>query len=174
MIATAGHMVDDFAAVAEGDEAAFGAIYRANVNWVYSLTFRILRDRSLAEDAVQETFVKVWRTAHRFDPKMGSARGWIGIIARNCALDLGRRRRPVEELDRGEAALIATEAIDPPDMKLGRCLSRLPSNQAKAIITMYTYGMSHSELSEYLGIPIGTVKSWISRGTSSLKLCMEG
>jgi RNA polymerase sigma-70 factor (ECF subfamily) len=160
-------------AMATGDERAFRLLYEAKADWVYAIALRILRDTQAAEDAVQEAFVKLWRTAGRFDAGLGSAKTWIGIIARNAALDIGRRCGPVEELNEGVMATLATEAVEPPDPKLGKCLDQLPRDQARAIITMYSYGLSHSELSQQLDLPLGTVKSWIRRGTQSLKHCME-
>lgn len=159
--------------MAAGDERAFRQLYETQADWVYAIALRILRDAQAAEDAVQEAFVKLWRTAARFDAALGSAKTWIGIIARNSALDLGRRRQPVEELDEAKLVTLATEAVEPPDPKLGKCLDQLPPAQARAIVTMYSYGLSHSELSEQLDLPLGTVKSWVRRGTHSLKLCME-
>lgn len=159
--------------MAAGNERAFRLLYEAQADWVYGIALRILRDTQAAEDAVQEAFVKLWRTAARFDPALGSAKTWIGIIARNAALDMGRRSRPTDELDEGTMATLATEAVDPPDPKLGKCLDQLPRDQAKAIVTMYAYGLSHSELSQQLELPLGTIKSWVRRGTQSLKLCME-
>ncbi|WP_164857114.1 RNA polymerase sigma factor [Sphingomonas crocodyli] len=160
-------------AMGAGDEGAFRRLYETQGDWVYAIALRLLRDPQAAEDAVQEAFMKLWRTAGRFDIERGTAKTWIGIIARNAALDLGRRRQPAEELDEANLASLATEAIEPPDPKLNRCLGQLPSDQARAIVTMYHYGLSHSELSEQLGLPLGTVKSWIRRGTQALKLCME-
>lgn len=159
--------------MAAGDERAFRQLYETQADWVYAIALRILRDTQAAEDAVQEAFVKLWRTAARFDASLGSGKTWIGIIARNAALDMGRRRQPVEELDEGTMASLATEAVEPPDPKLGKCLDQLPPDQARAIVTMYNYGLSHSELSEQLDLPLGTVKSWVRRGTQSLKQCME-
>lgn len=159
--------------MASGNEASLRRLYDVQADWVFAIALRILRDRQAAEDAVQETFVKLWRTASRFDAKLGSAKSWIGIIARNAALDLGRRRQPVSEWDDEAAASMAVDPVEPPDPKLGKCLERLPADQAHAIVTMYSYGLSHSELSEQLALPLGTVKSWIRRGTQSLKICME-
>lgn len=159
--------------MAAGDERALRQLYEAQGDWVYAIALRILRDTQAAEDAVQEAFVKLWRTAGRFDAALGSAKTWIGIIARNAALDMGRRRQPTEELDESTMASLATEAVEPPDPKLGKCLDQLPRDQAQAIVTMYNFGLSHSELSHQLDQPLGTVKSWIRRGTQSLKHCME-
>ncbi len=163
-----------FASVAKGDQAAFQRIYADNVKWVLALALRLLRDKALAEDAVQETFVKIWRSAHRYNPATGSLRGWIGVIARNTALDLIRKRRLFQDAQPDDILPdMVTLPSDPPDMKLQRCLSLLATGQADAIVTMYTYGMSHAELADHLALPIGTVKSWIRRGTHSLKQCME-
>jgi RNA polymerase sigma-70 factor, ECF subfamily len=160
-------------AMAAGDKKSFRMLYDTQANWVFAIALRILRDPQAAEDAAQETFVKLWRTAVRFDAARGSGKAWIGIIARNTALDMGRRRQPVDELDDIAMSHLASDPVDPPDPKLGRCLDKLPPDQAKAIVTMYTYGLSHSELSEQLAMPLGTIKSWVRRGTESLKYCME-
>ena len=159
--------------MAAGNKSSFRLLYEARANWVYAIALRILRDPQIAEDAVQETFIKLWRTAGRYDIARGSAKAWIGIIARNCALDMGRRRQPAAEIDDAALALLEADAVDPPDPKLGKCLGQLPGDQAKAIVAMYTYGFSHSELSEQLELPLGTIKSWVRRGTQSLKVCME-
>ncbi len=161
------------AEMANGSETSFRTLYDTQANRVFAIALRILRDQQAAEDAVQETFVKLWRTAGRFEESRGSAKAWIGIIARNSALDMGRKRQPNDELDETVMARMATEAVEPPDPKLGRCLDQLPREQAGAIVTMYTYGLSHSELSERLELPLGTIKSWVRRGTQSLKVCME-
>lgn len=159
--------------MAAGNESAFRLLYEAKANWVYAIALRILRDPQIAEDAVQEAFVKLWRTAGRYDVARGSAKAWIGIIARNCALDMGRRRPPANEFSDSALALLEADAVEPPDPKLGKCLGQLPDDHARAIVTMYTYGFSHSELSEQLDLPLGTIKSWVRRGTQSLKVCME-
>ena len=161
------------AEMANGNERSFRLLYEAQAKRVYAIALRLLRDPQSAEDAVQEAFVKLWRTAGRYDVARGSAKAWVGIIARNCALDLGRRRQPAADYDEAVLALLEADAVEPPDPKLGRCLGQLPGDQAKAIVTMYTYGFSHSELSEQLDLPLGTIKSWVRRGMQSLKICME-
>lgn len=165
--------VSIFSKIAVGDQKAFQHLYRENCSLVYTIALRILRDTSLAEDAVQETFVKIWRTAGQFDAKLGTPQSWISIIARNVALDLIRKRRPYEELYDTDIMAIAADHCEPSDPKLGRCLAQLPEEQIIAIVTMYTYGMSHSELSSHLGAPIGTIKSRVRRATASLKKYMN-
>lgn len=162
-----------FSKTAAGDQKAFQHIYQENCSLVYSISLRILRDASLAEDAVQETFVKIWRSAGQFDATLGTPQRWIAIIARNVALDLIRKRRPYEELSDTDITAIAVNPCEPSDPKLGQCLAQLPEEQITAIVTMYTYGMSHSELSSHLGLPIGTIKSRVRRATASLKKYMN-
>lgn len=159
-------------AVAEGDMRAFRAVYDLAAGRMLCVAMNILRDHQAAEDAVQEAMLRVWRNIARYDPTKGAPLAWMGVIARNAALDLAHRRRPMEELDAADTIDLATQAVEPPDARLGECLKRLPADQARAIVTMYTYGMSHSELAEKLGVPLGTVKSWVRRGTLLLKDCM--
>ena len=165
--------VSIFSKIAAGDQRAFQHLYQENCGLVYTIALRILRDGSLAEDAVQEAFVKIWRSAAQFDATLGTPQSWISVIARNVALDLIRKRRPHEELSETDFTAIATDPHEPSDPKLGQCLARLPEEQITAIVTMYTYGMSHSELSSHLGAPVGTIKSRVRRATASLKKYMN-
>lgn len=159
--------------VAGGDLAAFKELYDATAGKLLGIAFNILRDHQIAEDAVQEAFLRVWRNAGRYDRERGSPLAWMGVIARNAALDMAQLRRPFEELDVADTVDLAIAAVEPPDARLGQCLKRLPADQARAIVTMYIYGLSHSELAQHLSVPLGTAKSWIRRGTLSLKECME-
>lgn len=163
-----------FSRIAAGDQKAFKQLYQEKCSLVYTIALRILRDTSLAEDAVQETFIKIWRSAGQFDATLGTPQSWISTIARNVALDLVRKRRPYQELSDMDVSAMAAETCEPSDPKLGRCLAQLPEEQIIAIVTMYTYGMSHSELSSHLGAPIGTIKSRVRRATASLKKYMHG
>ena len=158
--------------VADGDGAAFRSLYAAAAPRLLAIALRILRDQPLAEDAVQEAFLRVWRNAHRYQPSRGAPLAWMGVIARNAALDLVDRRRPAEELCAAPGIELSVEAVEPPDARLGHCLKKLPPDQARAIVTMYNEGRSHSELADRLSVPRGTAKSWVRRGTSQLKECM--
>ena len=165
--------VSIFSKIAAGDQRAFQHLYQENCSFVYTIALRILRDASLAEDAVQETFLKIWRSAGKFDATLGTPQSWISIIARNVALDLIRKRRPYQELSDMDTMAIAADPCEPSDPKLGQCLAQLPEEQVIAIVTMYTYGMSHAELSSHLRAPIGTIKSRVRRATASLKKYMN-
>lgn len=158
---------------ADGDMLAFRELYDSVADRLLAITNNILRDTQIAEDAVQEALLRIWRNAARYDPTKGAPLAWMGVIARNAALDMMQRRPAVELLEAADTLDLATPAIEPPDARLGQCLGRLPPEQSRAIVMMYTYGLSHSELAEKLTVPLGTVKSWVRRGMLSLKECME-
>lgn len=164
---------DQLHRVAEGDTAAFRALYDSVAPRLFAVVLRIVHDRALAEDVLQDVFVRVWRRAGGYDPARGSPIAWLGTIARNAALDAVARRRDHDVLDWEDLPELAVGPVDPPDARLGHCLKQLPADQARAIGEAYTYGLSHSELAVRMGVPLGTVKSWINRGMASLKRCME-
>ena len=163
-------LADTLLRVARGDKVAFQSLYAMSVGRILAITTRILRDQSAAEDAAQETYLRIWRNAGSFDPTKGTPLAWMGVIARNAALDLARTRRSFEQIDDIE---IAVEPVEPPDARLGQCLNRLPPNQAKAITLMYVYGLTHSELAVSMDAPLGSVKSWATRGLHALQTCMK-
>ncbi len=159
--------------VAGGDLAQFEALYKKERRRLYLIISNILRDPGLAEDALQETFMRIWRNASRFDREKGSARGWTATVARNVALDVVRSKKQFVELDAPEVSEISVAHVEPSDPKLAAALRALPPDQSRAIITMYNYGFSHSELASHLGAPLGSVKSWVRRGSETLRLMME-
>lgn len=162
----------DLARLASGEAEAFRSLYDSSASRMFAIALKLLRDPVAAEDAVQEGYLRIWRNAGRYDPARGAPLAWMGVIVRNAALDLLRARRPVEELEAADTLEFATVQVEPPDARLGHCLRKLPAEQARAVTTMYSLGMSHSELAEHLSAPLGTVKSWVRRGTENLKRCM--
>ena len=158
--------------VAAGDMLAFRTLYAASAGRLLAIALRILREQQAAEDAVQEAFLRIWRNAARYDAARGTPLAWMGVIARNAALDMIDRRQSSESLDAADGPELAVAAVEPPDARLGQCLKRLPPDQARAIVTMYNEGLSHSELADRLSVPLGTAKSWVRRGTRLLRECM--
>jgi RNA polymerase sigma-70 factor, ECF subfamily len=155
--------------IARGDRAAAGELYRLVGGRLFGIAQRILRDSGLAEDAVQEAFVKIWKNAHRFDAGKGQASTWMGVIVRRVALD----RRPkvvMQVLPDLEAPNIDMDYVHP---RLRACLAELPQLHRNALVLMYVYGLSHSELAEHMGAPLGTVKSWVRRASAALKEKLE-
>lgn len=164
------------AACALRDQQAFAELYRHSSANLFAIALRIVSERSLAEEVLQETFIKIWQHAGDYRTQRGQPMTWLASIARYQALDVLRRqkRQPqasgaedVEQLPTAVAGLTAD------DDTLQRCLARLEEAQRQCVLLAYCEGYSHQELSERLTTPIGTVKSWIRRSLQRLKGCFR-
>ena len=161
--------------VERADEAALAELYDRFGRTAYSLAFRMLRDHALAEDAVQEAFLTVWRNAARFVPERSKASTWLLTLVHHRAVDLVRReeRRRAESLESvPEAADEATE--DAVWLRLERervqaALRTLPDQQREAIELAYYGGFTQAELADRLGEPLGTIKSRMFTGLTRLR-----
>ena len=176
-------LADLLLATARGDRAAFARLYELTSPKLFSLAVGILRRRDWAEETLQESFLRLWRSAHRFDPARGSAMSWMVTIVRNGALTaLQRRPRELAAEDVPTAADVPDSGPDPLEQAmrssaaraLFECLNGLDETQRKAILLAYYEGLTHVELAARLVTPLGTVKSWIRRGLVHLKDCLEG
>lgn len=156
--------------VAQGDRAAYRALYDRSAGLLLRAAKRILGDQQLAEDAVQDAFLRIWRRASTFDPARGGAKAWMGRIVRNASFDRLPSQRDPRRIEQVETVVLP---LEPVSATLRQCLDSLPLNQRDAIILMYVHGLTHSELADHLGAPIGTIRSWIRRGSNSLRLCMD-
>ena len=148
---------------ATGDRSAFEDLYRRYARPVFGLALRRLGDRGRAEDAVQETFASIWRSAGSYHPDRGPGAPWLYAVARNAIVDRARARTDVpaeipEEaarepgpLDRAEQSWVA--------WRVHRALEELPEREREVISLAYWSGLSQSEVAEFLGIPLGTVKT---------------
>ena len=176
------HLSDEalVALVARGDEAALAALYDRFGRVAYGLALRVLRDASLAEDAVQEAFLAVWRNAQRYVAERAKASTWILTFVHRRAVDVVRR----EERRRGEPLDPArTEtAVDGPDeeawLRLRRdgvqdALRKLPDQQREALELAYYGGFTQSELADRLGQPLGTIKSRMFSGLARLRELLD-
>jgi RNA polymerase sigma factor (sigma-70 family) len=162
--------------VASGDEAALGAIYDRFGRVAYGLALRILRDDRLAEDAVQEAFVAVWRQAASFRPERAKAQTWVLTLVHRRAVDLVRREelRRTDLLEPDADLAGADSAADDAELRDRRlavqnALGRLPPDQREPIELAYYAGLSQSELAERLGQPLGTIKSRMFAGLKRLR-----
>jgi RNA polymerase sigma factor (sigma-70 family) len=161
--------------VAGGEETALAELYDRFSRVTYGLAVRVLRDRALAEDAVQDAFLTVWRTAASFDARRGSASTWVLTLVHRRAVDLVRReeRRRGDPLD--DAPVASGDATDETaEVREQRravqaALVQLPAEQREALELAYYGGLSQSELAEKLGVPLGTVKSRMFTGLSKLR-----
>ena len=164
------------------DRAAFAELYAVASPRLLACLLAILRRRDLAEDALQECFVRIWRRADQFDAYRGRAIGWLVSIARYHAIDLVRAGRSTVALSDAMSATlddpgaqqsfeIAESALT--DAALQRCLEQLSAEQRRCVILAYSHGFTHDDIAVRLASPIGTVKSWVRRGMQSLRRCMQ-
>jgi RNA polymerase sigma factor (sigma-70 family) len=165
-------------AIAAGDDAALGALYDRFGRVAYGLALRVLHDRALAEDAVQEAFLAIWRSADAYRRERSKPATWILTLVHRRAVDLVRRedRRRADPL---EAAPDAAEAAVPEEAELRRrraavqgALQQLPDEQRQTLELAYYGGYTQSELAERLGVPLGTIKSRMFTGLSRLRELM--
>ena len=151
-------------------------IYDIEAPRMVGVARRMLRRQDLAEEAVQDTFMRMWRAARSFDPARGGARTWLYAILRNSAISILRDEgRFVSDPDIGEDAAPASEnalARLPESSALRRCLEQLDTERRAVVILAYVHGLSHGELAGRLGVPLGTVKSRVRRSLISLQECM--
>ena len=159
---------------AAGDRAALQMIYDSEAPRMVGVARRILFRKDLAEEAVHDAFVRIWRAAASFDPSRGSARGWLYAVVRNRALSIHRSEHRYDASDERALEIDCEDATArmPENNALRRCLERLERPRRDVIILAYVHGLSHGELAGRLKVPLGTVKSWIRRSLSSLQECM--
>ncbi len=172
-------LADLLLATAEGDRAAYADLYARTSAKLFGIILRILPERSLAEDAMQDAFVKIWRNASFYDASRGSPITWLATIARNVAIDLHRREHPAGR--QRDDAVDFDSFVDPapaPSAEtiaaLRACLDRLDDDQRTLILAAYLRGDTREELAARLGHPMGTIKSWLHRGLARLKACLDG
>jgi RNA polymerase sigma factor (sigma-70 family) len=167
-------------ACAAGDRAALRVIYDALSPQMLGVAIRLLRRRDLAEEALHDSFVRIWQNASSFDPARGEPRSWIFAILRHRALNILRGEARTDLVDDFEPFGLVSDDADPESLVSGlsdagalkRCLERLDPARRNVIVLAYVNGLSHGELAGKLGVPLGTVKSWIRRSLSSLRECL--
>ena len=167
------------ARVGQRDREAFEILYGRYVRSVFGLALRRLGDRGHAEDAAQEAFTAIWRSASTYRPERGAAGGWLYTVARNAIVDRLRRNGPTVD-----AELPELESVEPgpPERAEGsyvswrvhRALEELEPREHEVIELAYWSGMSQSEVAEYLHLPLGTVKTRTRSGLARLASVLEG
>lgn len=162
------------------DPQAMGNLYDRYGRIIYSLIFRIVRNTSVAEDLVQETFLRIWNRVHVFDPEKGSLSPWVLAVARNRAIDYlrsvdGRMAQSAFELEKMEQPIVFAD-FDRGILNMDRvrilkeAFQKLTPNQRIALELAYYEGLSQSEMAERMKQPLGTVKTWVR---SALKVLRE-
>ncbi|MDX6516055.1 MAG: hypothetical protein QOH73_1721 [Gaiellaceae bacterium] len=176
------HLSDEavLALVARSEEPALAEIYDRFGAVAYGLALRVLRDEGLAQDAVQDAFLTVWRTARTFAAERGAARTWILTLVHRRAVDLVRReqRRRTDPLESAPEPVAAEQTDQLAWLRFERervqaALRKLPDQQREALELAYYGGFSQSQLAERLGEPLGTIKSRMHTGLARLRELLE-
>lgn len=177
------HLSDEalVALVARSEDAALGELFDRYGDAAYGLAIRVVRDRALAEDVVQEAFLAIWRGAARFVPERSRAAAWIMMLVHRRAVDVVRREElrraaPLEDyvdprrVDSAENAVWLSFERE----RVQNALAQLPDQQRETLELAYYGGFTQSELAERLGRPIGTIKSQMFVGLRNLGELLEG
>jgi RNA polymerase sigma-70 factor, ECF subfamily len=167
-------------AVARGDEVAFERLYEATRAKLYGVLLRILGKPALAEEVMHETYLKIWKTADRFDPATASPITWMVAIARNRAIDIARIQGDTsidQEPDAPEPAAEAPAPLARREMtaelkRLLSCLGRLDPEKQRIVLLAYYSGWSRDQLATKLDIPVNTIKTWLRRSLLEIRECM--
>ena len=178
-------LTDLLHACAQGRQAAFQELYRETAPQLFAVLLRILRRRDLAEEALQDALLSVWRNAGSYAADKGAPMTWLISICRYRALDMLRREKREVSLDTEREDLehdaISGQETEPEGLsvsraeerKLEECMGRLNDGQRRSVRLAYVDGCTHEEIATRIGSPVGTVKSWVRRGLESLKRCLE-
>ncbi len=167
-------------ACAKGNRDGLRMLFEQEAGRLLTVARRIVRRRDIAEEVVQEAFLRIWRKADQFDPRLGSARGWVYTIVRNRALDVIRDNAREELTDDShlETLLHDERSVDDAfqqlaaNSRLRHCLQMLDARRRTCLLLAYVAGFSHGEIAGRLGLPLGTAKSWIRRTVDVLKECL--
>ena len=172
-------LADALERVAKGDRAAFETVYAATCLKLYGIVSRILGRHDLADEILQEVYIRVWLRAGEFDRASSSPITWLASIARNRALDEAKRKTMRSLEDSPEALEIPSEDDPLADhernqerQKLLNCLDRLEPDRRKIVLLVYDYGMTRDEIANLIGRPAATVKTWLRRSLVQLKDCL--
>jgi RNA polymerase sigma-70 factor (ECF subfamily) len=180
MLGSTRELADVMVRVGRQDREAFEQLYAATHRKIYGIILGILRDRSRADETLQEVYVRVWQKAADFDPQRSSPITWLAVIARNRALDEIRRRATMEMEDVADHAELAAPADDP---LAGRerserfkaviaCLNRLEAERRDLVLLAYYRGLSREALAQRFDRPVATIKTWLHRSLTQLKTCL--
>jgi len=169
------------AAVAKGDRAAFERLYGATRAKLYGVLLRILGTPAMAEGVMQESYLRVWKTAGTFDPTAASPITWMVAMARNRAIDIVRKRGDESVNDAQDALAGATDT--PPPLarremtdelrRLLSCLGKLDPEKQRIVLLAYYSGWSREQLAQKLDIPVNTIKTWLRRSLLEIRECMD-
>ena len=161
--------------VRQGDQTAFQDVYERTSAKLYGVILRIVKSRELADEVLQDSYLRIWQKASTYDPASGRPMTWMIAIARHAAIDLVRKRG-------NEAQHIEVELPGAPEDperqvivkdQLGRCLGRLAAPQLECVVLAYYNGYSREQLARHFSVKMPTIKSWLQRALKVLRTCLE-
>lgn len=173
-------LVELLSRTADGDRGAFSRLYELTKAKLFGVIRRILVRGDLAEEALQESYVRIWSNAHRFDASHASAMTWMIAIARNQAIDL---RRKANERVAAQAVTLEDVTLSAPGVsaedsadyrRLRQCLGGLAADGRDMVLLAYHEGYSREELAQKFARPVATVKTILRRSLAALKECLDG
>jgi RNA polymerase sigma-70 factor (ECF subfamily) len=166
--------------VAKQDEAAFERLYVATRAKLFGVVLRILQRQDVAEEVLQEAYVKIWKSAGQFSPELSSPITWMVSIARNRAIDVVRKRGEVSIEEEPSALDVAADTPDPlarqemnEELKrLLECVGRLEPERQKLVLLAYYNGWSRDQLANKFEAPVNTIKTWLRRSMLDIRECL--
>ena len=164
-------------AIRSGDQSAMAALYDRYSSIVYSVALRVLGDTGAAEDVLQDVFMQLWRSPGLFDSSRGSLGAWLAVIARNRAIDALRKRRPENDIE-DVVISVETDLASEADRaraaeKVRSVLGSMPAPQRAALEMAYFEGLTHTEIAAKTGEPLGTIKTRIRAGLTTLRKAFQ-
>ncbi len=169
------------AAVADGDRVAFRALYDQTSSKLFGVILRMIRNRPLAEDLLQDVYLRVWRNARGYSPDAGPPLAWLNSIARNRTIDALRQKNFVQTAYGDDGGDWYEKIAGPRDLEadlmdvaaLRHCLGAIEEPSRSCVLLAYYEGYSRDELAARYGKPVGTIKTWLHRSLVALKACLE-
>lgn len=169
------------ARIARQDRDAFHQLYKETSPKLFAVAVRILGRSELAEEVLQDAFLTVWNRADRYRSDIASPLSWMVSITRNRAIDVLRKRTELPLSEDGQEMNRASELPDPYELTaqsselraLLACMEGIDAKHQKCILMAYYYGYTHDEIASKVGVPTGTVKSWLSRGLKRIRDCLN-
>ncbi|MBJ7549959.1 sigma-70 family RNA polymerase sigma factor [Marinomonas ostreistagni] len=166
--------------IAQGQKLSLSELYECTSAKLYGICLRVLEDESLAQDVLQETYIKIWRNANQYQVNGLSPMTWLITIARNSAID---RKRSLAskfaesiddyELESDESSPEAVTHSHEISRQIEECLGTLESERADAVKGAYLEGLSYADLAEKFSVPLNTMRTWLRRSLQKLKGCMS-
>ncbi len=181
MLSSSNELAAVLARVAQADRTAFEVLYRSTSAKLYGIILRIVANRSVADDLLQEVYVKAWQRANDFDAAKASPITWLATIARNRAIDEVRRSKPKATQYDTESLELSADDAHPLDAQarkeelraLMACLDQLDGEKRDIVLLAYYRGMSRDDLAQRFTRPVPTIKTWLHRSLAQLKACLS-